>query len=75
MKLQNLYEIVGTLEDINTKDDKVSLTFSYRKTIEIPKDALPIDKLNNCKTKEIGIFNLDGKYYLREVDDWPIRSF
>ena len=69
MKLQNLYEIVGTLEDIKSEEDKVSLTFIFKKIIEIPKDALSIDTLNNCKTKRVGIFNLDGKYYLRKITD------
>ena len=69
MKLQNLYEIVGTLEDIKTEEDKVSLTFIFKKTIEIPKDALSIDTLNNCRTMRVGVLNLDGKYYLRKITD------
>ena len=62
MKLGYFQEIIGTLKEIKEKNGRLHLTFIFKDTIDIPKDALPVEKLNNCLNKRIGIL-YDGKGY------------
>ena len=48
-------------------EDDLKLHFVFKQTIELPKNALSTEKLEECKQKEIGIFHLDEKYYLRKA--------
>ena len=62
MKLGFLEEIVGTLNEIKEKNGELYLTFIFKKTIEIPKGALPVKELHKNKNKRIGII-YDGEEY------------
>jgi hypothetical protein len=67
MKLKYYEEIVGTLKEIQEKNDQLHLTFVFEKTLEIPPDALPLEKLNKCKNKKIGILFTGEKYLMRTL--------
>jgi hypothetical protein len=67
MKLGFYDEIVGTLKEIQEKNDQLHLTFIFKKTIEIPKDALPVEKLNKCIDTRIGILYTGEKYLMSKI--------
>lgn len=67
MKLKNYHEIVGTLENYEENKDTIELQFVFKQTIELPKNEISTKELERCKQKEIGIFHLDNKYYLRKI--------
>ena len=66
MKLNNYEEIIGTLKDYEQMNDENRLTFIMETTLEIPKDAISIEELEECKQSTISILHLDGKYYLKK---------
>lgn len=67
MKLRYFQEIVGTLKEIQDKNDKLHLTLVFKKELEIPKDALPREKLEKCIDKNIGIIFTGEKYIMRNI--------
>ena len=66
MKMKNNNEIVGTLKSYEESDNKLKLNFIIKSSIVIPRRALSNKELDNCKNKKIGIFHLNGKYYIRK---------
>jgi len=65
MKLEMNYEIVGLLCDVKVENGQSKLIFNIRKEIEIPEQAIPIEKLNKAVGSRIGIFNCNEDYRLR----------
>lgn len=66
MKLSNCEEIIGTLKAYEQMNDENRLTFIMETIIDIPKDAISIEDLEECKQSTISILHLDGKYYLKK---------
>ena len=66
MKLSNCEEIIGTLKAYEQMSDENRLTFIMETIIDIPKDAISIENLEECKQSTISILHLDGKYYLKK---------
>lgn len=66
MKLKNYHEIVGTLENYEEKEDSIELNFVFKQSVEIPKNAITIKDLEDCRQKNISILHLDEKYYLNK---------
>ncbi|EMR74035.1 hypothetical protein MBGDN05_00584 [Thermoplasmatales archaeon SCGC AB-539-N05] len=66
MKLSNCEEIIGTLKAYEQMNDENRLTFIMETIIDIPKDAISIENLEECKQSTISILHLDGKYYLKK---------
>ena len=69
MKLGFYQEIIGTLKEVQEKDDQFHLTFVFKKTVEIPKDSLPIEKLHRSIDKRIGILYDGQGYYMSTIVD------
>jgi len=67
MKLENYHEIVGTLENYEEKEDIVKLSFVFKQSIEVPKNAITNKELEDCIQKKISILHLDEKYYLKKT--------
>jgi hypothetical protein len=68
MRLKNGEEIRGKLSNIEqSKNSNIKITFSLQQEVEIPKSAFSIKKLQSIIGKRIGILNLDGQYFLREI--------
>jgi len=63
MRLKRNCEIIGVLTD--TKHDVVAdiLSISIHWNVELPKNAISKDKLNNCLGRKIGIINIDDRVY------------
>ena len=74
MKLKNYHEIVGTLEEYMQENDKTRLVFQIQKTIELPREVIPKEELEDCINRKIAIFNNDGDYRLRKSPK-PIEKF
>ena len=66
MELKNYHEIVGTLENYESTGNDVRLMFSIKKTIDVPKNAISFEDLEECKQKKVSILHLDEKYYLKK---------
>ena len=71
MKLENYHEMLGTLEKYEENADNLKLHFVFKRSIELPKNALSTENLEEYKQQKIGIFHLDGEYYLRKTK--PIK--
>ena len=69
MKLGYFEEIVGTLKEIQEENDELHLTFVFQHILEIPKGALPIEKLKKYKNKNIGILYTGEKYLMCSYAD------
>jgi hypothetical protein len=66
MILKNYHEIVGTLESYKEKDDILQLVVKIEYNLELPKNAIPKEELDDCMDRKIGIFNNAGDYRLRK---------
>lgn len=60
-------EIIGTLYAVGGDDNCSKLQFSCVKEIELPHTAVSLDKLHSLVGKRIGILNLDGQFFVREI--------
>jgi hypothetical protein len=61
-------EIIGTISSVKNENNKIRLIFTIYKEIEIPQNAIPIEKLESVVGKKIGIFHSDNDVYiLREI--------
>ncbi len=48
MKLENYHEMVGTLEKYEENAENIKLHFVFKQSIELPKNALSSEKLEEC---------------------------
>ncbi len=64
-KLGDHHEIVGTLVSVENVGECTKLSFSIRKTYEIPRDAIPVEKLKKAVGSRVGIFNCSNNYKMR----------
>ncbi len=67
MKLEPNHEIVGTISNVHDENGYTKIIFSLLKEIELPKEAIPKEKLKSLIGKRAGIFNCGGDYRLRNV--------
>jgi len=67
MQIKQNQEIIGILHAITDNDISIKITFTYMKEIEIPASAFSIKKLQSIVGKNIGIINIDGQFFLREI--------
>ena len=66
LKIRNHTERIGVLTDIKEiSDEEISLVFSIFEEIEIPKGAIPLDKLKSLIGKRIGVSRVDKNYSTR----------
>lgn len=66
-KLQPNSEIIGTLIGIEEHNNCSKLQFSCYKEIELPKTAIPQNKLISLVGKRVGIFFCNERYFFRVV--------
>ncbi len=66
--LNNHEEAIGRLEDIKNTQDYVILSITQERKISLPLSALTKAGLNDCIGKKIGIYNCDGTYFWRQID-------
>lgn len=68
MKLEPNHEIVGVISNIHDENNGYTrITFSLLKEIELPKEAIPKEKLKSLIGKRIGLLNLSGDYRIRKI--------
>ena len=60
-------EIIGTLHAVGGDDNCSKLQVSCVKELELPRAAVSLDKLHSLVGKRIGILNIEGKFFLREL--------
>jgi len=78
MKLEKYHEFVGTLTKYEKTESELLLTFTIEYKIELPRDAISQEELDDCFYRKIGIFNNDGDYRLRKfpraIDEFKSES-
>lgn len=74
MKLKDYHEIVAVLESYTQESDCIRLVFRIEQIIELPKDTIPKNELDDCINRKIGIFNNQGNYRLRRFPT-PVENF
>lgn len=67
MRLDPLDEIIGVLTSYQESEISTTLVFTIQRQIILPKDAIPSDQLQQVLGKHIGLFNYDGVYKIREI--------
>ena len=67
MNLKNNHEIVGNLYAVIEGDTSCRLKFSCEQEITIPSKAIQIEELRSLVGTRIGIFNCDGKFFVRTI--------
>ena len=67
MRLDPLDEIIGVLTSYQESEISTTLVFTIQRQIILPKDAIPSDQLQQSLGKHIGLFNYDGIYKIREI--------
>ncbi len=74
VKLKDHHEIVGLLEKYTLEPDCIRCLFRIEQVVELPKGAIPIQELDDCINRKIGIFNNQGEYRLRKCPK-PVDNF
>ena len=67
MLLDPNHEIIGVLHAVQDGDNCCRLEFTCSKEIELPPTAIPQEKLIALVGKRIGVLNIDGQFFLREI--------
>lgn len=67
LKLLPNNEIIGRLSKISSDGQFVKLTLSINTKIEVPAEAFSHDELKKNLDQHIGIINIDGQFFLREI--------
>ncbi len=65
--LKDGYEVIGTLDSIQSDGKQYKLLFTVMKTIKIPASSIPLDKLHEFVGLRIGILHLDNKFKIRKI--------
>jgi len=66
-RLEPNHEIIGILHAVQDGDNCCRLEFTCSKEIELPPTAIPQEKLISLVGKRIGVLNIDGQFFLREI--------
>ena len=69
MRLKSHEEIIGFLTELKNYDNKMKITFSVQRKIELPTDLILKKKLQNLIFKKVAILNLNGEYKIREIKE------
>ncbi len=69
MLLKSNQEIIGVLHTVSEEDSYCKLQFSCNYDIELPLAAIPEEKLTALVGKKVGIFNLDGEFFIRIISE------
>lgn len=68
MKLSNNEEIMGKLAKVDVLENgQIKLSFSIQKEIELSANAFSIPKLQSLIDRKIGIINISGQIFVREI--------
>ncbi len=67
MQIKPNQEIIGTLHAIAQNDTSITITFIYTSEIETPNSKATYKKLHSLVSKNIGIINIDGQFFLRKI--------
>ena len=67
MRLESNCEIVGILSEIKIEGGHVKLVFTVARKIELTNNAFSYKQLKAVLGKSISIFNMDGKFFVREI--------
>jgi len=65
--LKDGYEVIGTLDVIESDGKQHKLSFTIMRTVEIPASSIPLDKLHEFVGLRIGILHLDNKFKIRKI--------
>ena len=71
MELKKNYEIIGTLDSVESAKNKLKLKFKMIKLIELPLTAIPLEKMQEMQGQQIGILLINGKYWIRKISKQP----
>lgn len=63
MVLGDYRETIGNLRDVKDNEDNLTLVFAIDYEIEIPKGAIPYDKIKTHVGDRIGILNAGNNVY------------
>lgn len=63
LRLQNYNELIGTLSEIKQKGNHDVVVLSAHWELELPKDAIPKEKLQDLIGERVGIFNAGNAGY------------
>ena len=66
-KLKDGDEIIGLAEEVQFTDRWIKITFLIRKEIKLPSTAIPHKILCSLIGKKIGVINVDGDFFVREI--------
>ena len=64
-----LQEVTGILSRVLKIKNHIRLVFTVQLEIDIPKDAITEDQLQNLLDRNIGIINIDGDYKIRAATE------
>lgn len=67
MRLESDHEVVGTISEIKLEGNQVKLLFITMREIELPKDVFAYEQLKAVLGKRVGIFNIDGEFFIRKI--------
>ena len=67
MRLESNYENVGTLSDIKLEGAYTKLVFTVAREIDLPSTAFSYEQLKAVLGKRVGILNIDGQFFVREI--------
>jgi len=67
MKLKPNCEVVGNLSGIKFEENHVKLVFTIAREVELPQHAFADAQLKAILGKRVGILNLDGQFFVREI--------
>ena len=67
IELENNFEIVGILSNVEKNEKNTILTFSTFKKIELPTSKLRQYRLEELKGTRIGLGHFENKYLIRKI--------
>ena len=67
MILKDGYEVIGTLDVIESDGKQHKLSFIIMRTVEIPASSIPLNILHKFVGLRIGILHLDNKFKIRKI--------
>lgn len=67
LSLEPYQEVVGTLHAIIENDAGIKLTFTCTREFKLPASAALYKKLQPLIGSKIGILNIDGQFFVREI--------
>ena len=69
MHLKPYDEIIGVLTDVHSNNEMLTLHFSIKSRIDIPKESIKEKEIKKLIGKHIGIMNSGNKYNIRKIKE------